>query len=102
MSGPGNEEIEVKFFVQSLPAVLARLERLGASVTLPRVFERNLRFDTPGGELRQAQRVLRLRQDAAVRLTYKGPGEVRAGVQVRAERGVTAACDALEKHLRSK
>jgi len=80
-----NQEIEVKFCVRSLAEVTARLEQLGAAVTQPRVWERNLRFDTPEGELRQANRVLRLRQDTAVRLTYKGPGEIRGGVQVRKE-----------------
>ena len=85
MTGATNQEIEVKFYVRSLPAMLARLGELGAGVTQPRVFERNLRFDTPGGDLRQAKRVLRLRQDAAIRLTYKGPGEVSEGVLTRTE-----------------
>ena len=80
-----NQEIEVKFCVRSLSALPVRLESLGARTAQPRVWERNLRFDTPGDDLRQAGRVLRLRQDEAAHLTYKGPGEVRGGVQHRVE-----------------
>src|SRR5512143_1091550 len=79
------QEIEVKFCVRSLSALPVRLDSLGARATQPRVWERNLRFDTPGGDLRQAGRVLRLRQDEAAHLTYKGPGEVHGGVQHRVE-----------------
>jgi adenylate cyclase, class 2 len=80
-----NQEIEIKFCVQSLPGLLARLEALGAPVSVPRVFERNLRFDKQGGELSQAHQALRLRQDAAIRLTFKGPADISAGVQRRTE-----------------
>ncbi len=80
-----NQEIEVKFYVRSLPALAARLQQLGAAVTQTRVWERNLRFDTPDGNLRRASRVLRLRQDTAARMTYKGPGRIIDGVQHRAE-----------------
>jgi adenylate cyclase class 2 len=80
-----NQEIEAKFCVRSLPGLAARLQQLEAPVTHPRVWERNLRFDTAKGELRQANRVLRLRQDTAARLTYKGPGTISGGVQHRTE-----------------
>ena len=80
-----NQEIEVKFCVRSLSALAARLQQLGAVATQPRVWEQNLRFDTPDGELRRANRVLRLRQDSAARMTYKGPGQISGGVQHRAE-----------------
>ncbi|RIK18520.1 MAG: class IV adenylate cyclase [Anaerolineae bacterium] len=36
-------------------------------------FERNVRFDTPDEALLRRQELLRLRQDARVRLTFKGP-----------------------------
>ena len=80
-----NQEIEVKFYLKSLPNLQARLERLGAKLAQPRGLERNLRFDRPGGELSREGRVLRLRQDSAARLTYKGPGELQGGVQARVE-----------------
>lgn len=68
-----NIETEIKFYVRNLKAVAARLENLSAQLIQPRVLETNLRFDLPDGSLRQQARVLRLRQDTAARLTYKGP-----------------------------
>ena len=67
------QEIEAKFLVRDLSAVAQRLDVLGALVTFPRVYEINLRFDTPDGRLTVARQVLRLRQDAATFLTFKGP-----------------------------
>ncbi|MEW5872906.1 MAG: class IV adenylate cyclase [Chloroflexota bacterium] len=80
-----HQELEVKFYVQDLEGVQRRLEALGAHRVQPRTLETNLRFDTPGGDLTRAFRALRLRQDSAARLTYKGPAEVREGVRVRPE-----------------
>ena len=65
-------EVEVKFYVPDLTAVHNRLLTLGAKITKPRVYERNVRFDTADETLRQKLAILRLRQDTAVRLTYKG------------------------------
>ena len=78
-------ETEAKFYVRSLAAVQARLEKLGAHLIQPRSLETNLRFDLPDGSLRQGGRVLRLRRDGSARLTYKGPSEVIEGVQSRPE-----------------
>ncbi len=80
-----DQELEVKFNINSLPALEQRLQFLGARLVQPRVHEVNLRFDTPSGELTRAGRVLRLRQDADVRITYKGPGEIQQGVRARQE-----------------
>ena len=85
MAHKSNQEIEVKFNLHSLPALQAKLERLGGQLTQPRILECNLRFDTPTGDLRRGGRVLRLRQDSAARLTYKGRGRLQAGVQTRVE-----------------
>ena len=68
-----------------LLAIERRLVSLGARLTLPRVFEINLRFDTPGGDLGRTLRVLRLRQDKIVRLTYKGPASGLGGARLRQE-----------------
>lgn len=68
-----------------MPALAARLHKLGAETVSPRVLERNLRFDTPSGELTRTFRVVRLRQDAQVRLTYKSPGKIAGGVRRREE-----------------
>ncbi len=96
-----NQELEVKFYVRDLRGVEARLQALGAHLTQPRTHERNLRFDTPSGDLASAFRVLRLRQDTASRMTYKGPATFQDGVRVRQEiefvvEDFHAACDLLQ------
>jgi adenylate cyclase class 2 len=80
-----NEEHEVKFFIRDLGNLNNRLDNLGAVLIQPRTYEYNLRFDNAAGELTRTFQVLRLRKDTAVRLTYKGPGEIIGGVQSRAE-----------------
>lgn len=80
-----DQELEVKFFVADLTAVEGRLQALEARLLQPRVHEINLRFDTPDGELSRQFRVLRLRQDEAARLTYKGPSVYQEGVRARQE-----------------
>lgn len=79
------QETEVKYYVNQLGGVRQRLEELGAELIRPRVLERNLRFDTVRGELTAAHRVLRLRQDDRIRLTYKGSAVLLNGVQTRRE-----------------
>lgn len=81
----GGTEIEVKFLVRSLERLTERLHNLGARLIQPRAHERNLRFDRPDGSLRLARQVLRLRQDDAARLTFKGPGQNLDGIYVRQE-----------------
>lgn len=80
-----DQELEVKFYVRDLRILEQRLIRLQAQLIQPRTHEINLRFDTPGGDLSRAFQVLRLRQDNAARLTYKGPARVEGGVRVRQE-----------------
>lgn len=79
------QEIEVKFPVRDLDAIARRLEGLGAELAAPRVFELNLRFDTPERTLTSERRALRLRQDTRAVLTYKGPAEYEGGVSSRQE-----------------
>ncbi|MEZ0395905.1 MAG: class IV adenylate cyclase [Anaerolineales bacterium] len=81
------EEIEVKFYVRSLPPIAERLEGLGAVLRRERAHEVNLRFDLADGSLSRADRVLRLRTTTGEppRLTYKGPGATRRGVRARQE-----------------
>jgi adenylate cyclase class 2 len=68
-------EVEVKFLAADLGAVRARLAARGAVLVAPRVFERNVRFDTPDETLRQRRELLRLRQDTRARLTFKGSAD---------------------------
>jgi adenylate cyclase class 2 len=88
---PAGLEIEVKFLVADLEEIERRLVALGAPCIQPRVFERNLRFDTPAGDLARARRVLRLRQDTRSTLTYKGPPEDDVAVSARQELEVQVA-----------
>jgi adenylate cyclase class 2 len=80
-----SQELEVKFWVADLGQIAARLQSQQARLTQARLYERNLRFDRPDGSLESSLQVLRLRQDTEARLTYKGPGVERQGVQVRTE-----------------
>lgn len=80
-----DQEIEVKFYVHDLLRLEQRLVELGAQLSQPRSHEINLRFDTSDGALQRNFQVLRLRQDTAARLTYKGPGVVEDGVRTRQE-----------------
>jgi adenylate cyclase class 2 len=80
-----NHETEVKFYVRDISAVKGRLQSLEASLIQPRTLEVNLRFDTPAGDLFREGRVLRLRQDEAIRLTYKDGTQLKDGVLNRRE-----------------
>ncbi len=82
---PANEESEAKFLVADLPRLEQRLLASGARLIQSRILEQNYRFDTVDGELTRSGRVLRLRRDNEVRLTYKGPGRRESGVLSRRE-----------------
>ncbi len=87
-------EVEVKFLLPELTAVRAQLLALGATVVWPRLFERNLCLDTPDEALRARDELLRLRQDTAVTLTYKGRSlerEQGSQAKVREELEVTVS-----------
>lgn len=76
-------EVEVKFLLGGKTAVRDRLLALGATLKKERVLERNVRFDTPDEQLLQRWQLLRLRQDTAVRLTFKAPTDADSGSQVK-------------------
>lgn len=78
-------ETEVKFLVRHLEALAGRVEALGAVLAIPRAHEWNSRFDTPGKALAKTGRVLRLRRDDSIRLTFKGPSQNRDGALTRDE-----------------
>ncbi len=80
-------EVEVKFLVSDLDAVRRRLGHAGAELTAPRVYERNVRFDTADDALLRRDELLRLRQDTRARLTFKGPAaaDVTSEAKVREE-----------------
>jgi len=80
-----SQEIEAKFYVKDSKEIESRIRELDARLIQPRVLETNLRFDLPDSRLRSAGRVLRLRQDTAARLTYKGAGHGEQGIVTRTE-----------------
>src|SRR5574341_133914 len=59
--------------------------RLGGGLIQPRTHEMNLRFDTPDRSFQREGRVLRLRQDEAVHLTYKDGNTLKDGALSRRE-----------------
>ena len=93
MPAVNNLEVEVKFLVVDLAAVRKQLLDAGAEIIRPRVYERNVRFDTADNTLLKKEELLRLRQDTAVILTFKGPSEfdlvseakVREEIEVQAD-----------------
>ncbi len=78
-------EIEVKFCLANRPALLTKLQDVGAQLVQERILETNLRFDTPGQDLSRTFRALRLRQDTSIRITYKGPPRQNQGARLRQE-----------------
>ena len=88
-------ETEVKIAVADLDAIRQRLEAAGAALRAPRVFERNVRYEDAAGTLTPNDIVLRLRQDATARLTYKAPPDadtaLAENVRTRFEAEVTVS-----------
>ncbi|MFZ4825744.1 MAG: class IV adenylate cyclase [Phototrophicaceae bacterium] len=71
-------EIEIKLHVSDLSVIQHTLQVAGATLTKPRVFERNWRYDFEDRSLSSTGQVLRLRQDADIRLTYKSGKKTHA------------------------
>jgi adenylate cyclase class 2 len=78
-------ETEVKLYVPYLEIVQTRLDRIGARLTAPRVYERNVRYENAAKTLTAEGIVVRLRQDSRVRLTYKSDGDSKDGIISRYE-----------------
>lgn len=79
------EEREIKFYLQDLEAIREKLRICGAKETRPRMLERNLRLDTSDRSLQNTGRLLRLRQDDQVWVTYKDSARAEGGVIARTE-----------------
>lgn len=79
------EEREIKFYLQNLDAIRERVRMCGAKETRPRILERNLRLDTADRRLQKGGRLLRLRQDDQVWVTYKDNAQVEDGILARTE-----------------
>lgn len=79
------KEIEVKFYIQDLQAFRERVKLCGAALTRPRTLESNLRLDTQDHSLQKGGRLLRIRQDDGVWITYKADAKVDGGLINRTE-----------------
>jgi adenylate cyclase class 2 len=84
MMSSSDQELEVKFYLSKRMEMEAKLNALG-QLSAPRVHEINLRLDTAKLSLLASGKLLRLRQDSRVRVTYKGPGSEEGGVRLRQE-----------------
>ena len=78
------KELEVKFYLSRRKELEVKLDTLG-QMSAPRVYEVNLRFDTPDLSLTANGNLLRLRRDTKTRITYKGGGSVEGGARLRQE-----------------
>ncbi len=93
------QEIEVKFFLLDPAEFRQKLFANAAKLTDERVFELNLRFDTPDRLLSRTGQVLRLRKDSRNRITYKNNSHLEQDVLVRTEIETEVADFMAMKHL---
>lgn len=71
-----NREVEIKFAISSLPALIRKLKTLSFRLITRRTHELNTLYDLPGEPLRAKGAVLRLRQYGSKwTLTYKDKGK---------------------------
>ncbi len=75
----------MKLYIQDLSALAERLRLSGAEGVRGRMLERNIRLDTPDHDLKREGRLLRLRKDDRVSVTYKDRSEARDGIISRRE-----------------
>jgi len=68
-----NREVEVKIAVPNAAAARKAIRSAGFVIHVPRVFEANVLYDTPGQSLRGQGKLVRLREAGkSFKLTYKG------------------------------
>ncbi len=92
------KEVEIKFLVQDLGALRARLRELGFHLAARRKHELNVVYDLPGNPLRHRGELLRLRNYGGHwTLTHKAPGTPgRHKSRVETE---TAVADGRQMHV---
>lgn len=90
-------EVEVKFIIPSVPAMWSRLLQAGGRVKKGRIYERNVVYDTPDLALREAKKLLRLRQDESVRLTFKGEPQIEIESEAKVREEIEVSLDDFEK-----
>ena len=75
MADEDNLEVEVKFLIEEPSGIRQQILDTGAEIVRPRVYERNVRYDTAENALQNRLELLRLRQDMRAILTFKGPAK---------------------------
>jgi adenylate cyclase class 2 len=81
-------EVEAKFMLPHLADMRHSVLSMGGHLISPRILERNLRLDDQAGSLQAEGKVLRLRQDRDIRLTYKeklGRFETRLEIEIEVD-----------------
>lgn len=91
MSNNKLQETEVKLYTPDLAPIQSALERLGATLAKPRVYERNVRYENAEETFAERGIVLRLRQDNQARLTYKAGKSIQDGITTRFEAEVVVS-----------
>jgi len=79
------QEREIKFYIEDLEKIAERVRLCGAELIRPRTLEHNLRLDIGDHELARQGRLLRIRKDDRVSVTYKANARVEGGVIARTE-----------------
>lgn len=79
------QEREIKFYIEDLEKIAERVRLCGAELIRPRTLEHNLRLDIGDHELARQGRLLRIRKDDRVSVTYKANAHVEGGVIARTE-----------------
>ena len=80
------DEIEIKFKIESIAALAAKLRGLGFGQVTPRAHEMNTLFDLPGKPVRARGELLRLRKYGDIwTLTHKGKSNTKGPHKVRLE-----------------
>jgi adenylate cyclase, class 2 len=92
----GSNEIEIKFKIRDIEALIARLRTIGLKQVTPRTHEMNVLFDLPGHPLRNRGDLLRLRKygerwvlthKAKSKNSKDGPHKSRIETETRVENG---------------
>jgi adenylate cyclase class 2 len=75
MTTHNSHEVEIKFLVHDIAALIRSLQSAGFHQQTPSTFEANTLYDNASGDLHRAREVLRLRlYGNQWRLTHKSPG----------------------------
>ena len=90
-------EIEVKFYVSNMGKLRDRLLSISAILQKPRTYELNIIFDNPWHGLARQGKLLRLRQDTAAKVTFKGVSNHQRNSEVRVREEIEVGVGDFEK-----